>query len=790
MTFQWIGQAVPRRDALGKTTGELKFMSDLSFPDMLWGGILRSQHPHAEIKHINCTAALAIPGVVTVLTHKDVPGLNGYGIAVQDQPVLCGDKVRYMGDAVAVVAAETKEIVEQALGAIEVDYEPLPLVTDPIEAAANRPAFVHTEGNVFRHTHVENGDVDAAFAEAAVVIENTYVTSRQMHGFLETEGGVANIDEEGNITVWCGSHYPHRDQLQIARSLAYPMEKIRVVSTAVGGGFGGKDEITIQIHLALLALKTGRPVKIHLSREESIVAGWKRHPMIIKLKTAAAKDGTLLANEVTIYSDTGAYASLGGSVLNVAIENSSGAYRVPNVRKNGYCVYTNNGVAGAMRGFGDNQVTFAMESQMDLIARELGMEPLEIRLKNGLRRGDQAALGHTMTQSVGTIKTLQAAGETFAWQEREQWKKDVSKPWIRRGVGIATALKGVGLGRGLPDMGRAVITLDQEGCFTVAVGCPDVGQGNTIAFTQIAAEVLCCDIAQVRTITGDTLLTPDSGTSTASRSIYAAGNAIIVAANLMLDALKNEAGQRSGLDTNKCTHEHEEDFEHAHQEEHEHQKEHKHHEEHENKHEMICQNGTVYSKKNPERAFTYRELAPALIEKQANCITGTFTMPIADKGIEGAPGLPHLVYSAITNVAMVEVNTMTGETQVVKVVSIPDAGRIINRQGLEGQSEGGVLMGMGYALSEDVVMKEGKVLTTNLSTYIMHTSLDAPETETLPVEELEESGPFGAKGIGEAISIAVTPAITNAIMDATGIAMISLPITPEKLLEALEKTIK
>lgn len=754
MSFQWINRSIPRPDAEGKTTGETKFMSDLSLPGMLWGAILRSEQPHALIKSIDCSAAEKLPGVVAVLTHRDVPGLNGYGITVQDQPVLCQDKVRYMGDAVAVVAAETQQQARTALAAIKVEYESLPLVTDPVAAVENKPAKVHGGGNVYRLTRVENGDVEEAFQRASVIEENTYYTSRQMHGFLETEGGVAAIDQEGMITVWCGSHYPHRDQLQIARSLNYPREKIRVIANPVGGGFGGKDEITIQIHLALLTLKTGRPVKIVLSREESIVAGWKRHPMIIKIKTGADCEGRLLANQVTIYADTGAYASLGGSVLNVAVENASGPYRVPNVKKTGYCVYTNNGVAGAMRGFGDNQAAFAMETQMDLLAHRLGLDPMEIRLRNGLKQGDKAALGHTITQSIGTLPTLEAAAKWYGWQQREAWKSQSPRPWIKRGVGLATAVKGVGLGRGLVDISRAVIELDSEGCFTVAVGCPDIGQGNTVAFTQIAAESLCCDLSEVTTVNGDTLLTPDAGSSTASRSVYAAGNAIIDAATKMLELLKAEGARRLGVPPE----------------------------------ELINRHSTLVSSKDPQVACTYKELAPALVNTGAHRVAGSFTVPVPDKGIEGAAGLPHLVYSAVTNVAMVEVNTLTGECEVIKVLSIPDAGRIINRQGLEGQAEGGVLMGMGYALCEDVVMEGGQVMTPNLSTYIMHTTLDAPESEIIPVEELEPSGPFGAKGIGEAISVAVTPAITNAIIDATGISVKSLPVTPEKLLAELRKS--
>jgi xanthine dehydrogenase D subunit len=760
---KWVGARVSRIDAFDKVTGKLKFMSDLSFPDMLWGAVLRSEHPHALIRGIDTSKAEAMEGVVTVMTHRDVPGLNGFGIVIPDQPVLCSDKVRYMGDAIALVAAVSKEKAREALGAISVEYEPLPVVEDPEDAMLESSPKVHDGGNVHHRIKVERGDVDTAFREAEVVVENTYYTPRQMHAFMETESGVAAMDEHGDITVWCGSQHPFRDQLQIARALGMNPKKIHVVSTPAGGAFGGKDEITVQIYLALLALRTGRPVKIVLSREESVVAGMKRHPMKIRMKTAAAADGTLLANEVRVVADTGAYASLGGPVVNLAIEHSCGPYRVPNVRLEGFCVYTNNGLAGAFRGFGANQVTFALETQVDMIAERLGMDKIEFRRKNAVRRGDVAALGHTMTASVGALATLGAASQCELWKRREELKARPSAPYKRRGVGLATELHGCGLGVGLPDYGAATIDLLSDGRFAVGVSCPEIGQGNTTAFAQMAADSLGCSLEDIVVVSGDSRHTLDCGTSTASRSVYTGGNAIRCAAAKIRDQLADIASEAlrvpkdaiafgpGGVEASSCS-----------------------------DRDAVSSGG--------RGRLSFSEIA-RMAEGQGKKVRadGHFIWPVADRGLEGYFGLPHLIYSYITQLALVEVNTLTGEVEVLRAVSIPNPGKAINPAGIEAQSEGGVVMGMGYALMEDTIIERGITKTPNFSTYIIPTSMDAPDIETVIVEEPEPSGPFGAKGIGEAVCVPITPAITNAIHDATGIWVTHIPATPERVYTALKK---
>ncbi len=751
---EWVGADVIRIDAKDKVRGVLKYMSDLSFPNMIYGAVLRSKHPHALIKKINTKRAKELDGVVTVLTHEDVPGLNGFGIAIPDQPVLCSDKVRYMGDAIALVGAESKEIAERALELIEVEYQPLPVVCDPEQAMLSSSPKVHETGNLHNHVKIERGNVEAAFKEAQVVVENTYFTPRQMHAFLEPESGVAAIDEDKNITIWCGGQHPYRDQLQVARALGMNPRKIRIVNTPTGGAFGGKDEITVQIHLALLVLHTGRPAKIVLSREESVIAGMKRHPMRIHMKTAAAADGTILANEARVVSDTGAYASLGGPVIGFAIEHSCGAYRVENVKLEGFCVYTNNGVAGAFRGFGANQVTFAVETQLDMIAEKLGMDKLEIRKRNALRSGDIAALGHQMEASVGLLRTLEAAENSRLWQLKEEFKAKPSAPHKKRGIGIACSFQGCGLGKGLPDYGAASVELLPNGQFAIGVSCPEIGQGNTTAFAQMAADYIRCSVDDIVVLSGDTGHTLDSGTSTASRSIYTGGNALKHAVQNLHNAISPIAAEIL------CVPEDDISFGH----------------------------GKIVSKSCPDKILSFKDIAEYITARGLSIKSeGHFIWPVSETELEGYVGIPHLLYSYITQIALVEVNTLTGETEVIEAVSVPDPGKAINPQGVEGQSEGGVVMGMGYALTEDTIIKEGMTLTRNFSTYILPTSLDMPcKIETIIAEELEPSGPFGAKGIGEAVCVPISPAITNAIHDAVKVWIKQIPATPERVYTALK----
>ncbi len=752
---RWIGKKIKQVLSEEKVKGELKFPSDIYFENMIWGKVLRSKYPHALIKKIDTSKAEKYPGVVKVLTYKDIPGLNGFGIVVQDQPVLCFNKVRYVGDAIALVAVETKEIAEKALELIEVEYEPLPVVDDPLKAIEESSPKVHESGNIHLHTVIKKGDIEKGFKEADLIIENEYRTGRQEHAYLEPENGVAFYDEEEDtITVICGGQYPFRDQIQIARVLAFDPRKIRVINEPMGGGFGGKDEITTQIHLALLAYHTKRPVKMEISREESIVFSWKRHPMILKYKTGVKKDGTLIANEVYIYADTGSYASLGGPVVNLAIEHSCGPYRVPNTHIEGFCIYTNNGVSGAFRGFGVNQVTFAMESQMDEIAKKLQIDPVELRRKNILKRGDLTGIGSVIETSIGINNILDEIEKHPIYKEREKIKL-ISKKYKKLGVGIAISYQGTGLGVGLPDYGAAIIEMRRDGGFNIYTGSVEIGQGTKTTLRIIALESLKVkDENKVFIITGDTSISPDSGTTTASGATHRSGRAIKIASEKILKILKREVSEIFNISENN----------------------------------IYVEEETFYDKDGRE-LINYEKLGEILYEKRRlPKAEGHFNFPTSKTKIEGAFGLPHYIFSFSGSIALVEVNTLTGKVNLVKGVNLIDGGRVINKIGFEGQSEGGLVMGMGYALMEDVIIKNGEFLTKNYSTYLIPTSLDAPpDIETIPIESIEELGPYGSKGIGETTMVPIAPAITNAIFDATKVRIKQIPATPERVFFKLRK---
>ncbi len=750
--LRWVGKPVTRKDGAGKVTGETNFFSDMSLPNMLFAKAVRSKHPHALIKRINTEKAEAVPGIVTVLTYQDVPGLNGFGIVVPDQPVLCHDKVRYLGDAVALIAAENLEAAESAAELVEVDYEPLPVVSDPTDAMKPEAPRVHEGGNIQKHERVRVGDVENAFRDAAVVVENTYRTGRQMHMFLEIEAGIGMLDDEGKIVLYVGGQSPYRDQLQVSRALGIKPERIRVVSTPVGGAFGGKEENTVQIHLALLAMKTKRPVKMVWTREESGVTGMKRHPMIVTTKTAADEDGRLVANQVRIVSDTGAYASLGPTVLDVAVENSCGPYRIPNIDIEAYSVYTNNGVAGAFRGFGAPQVNFALESNMDMIAEKLGIDRLEIRKRNVLREGDVGPFGYKLLGSVGIYETLLKAEGSDIWRNRERYKSTPSAPWCKRGVAVSTGVKGFGFGA-LPDFGAASIQITPAGKFVVGVSCPEIGQGATTAYSQIAAEALHADIGDVYIASADSQLAPDTGTSSASMALVRGGNAILAAASKMNEILITTAAKILGAP----------------------------------KDELTFQESKIVSKKN-RKAVTCAEIARYLHQAggETKVIAG-FNVPRVDKPVKGSLEIPHWSYMYASAVALVEVNTLTGETKALKFFLSTDSGRIINPQSYTGQCEGAIVQGLGFALTEETQIENGIVKTNNFTTYIIPSICDIPEIQVDPVETYEKIGPFGAKGLGEIGIIPVGSAVANAVYDATGARVHTLPATPERVYRAIKE---
>lgn len=756
--LKWVGKRVKRIDGPEKVTGEQKYKTDLKFPNMVWGKVLRAKYPFAKIKSIDIAKALEHPEVICVLTHKDIPGFNGFGIVTPDQPVLCEDVVRCLGDAVALVAAETEEAAEEILELIHVDYDPLEAVTDPESAMVQGAPQLHPDGNIHSHITIQNGDIEKGFEEADYIFENTFYSPRQMHAFLETEGGWGVLEQDGSLSIHCPSQYGHRDKLQIARSLALNPERIHIYSSPNGGGFGGKDEITVQIYLALLAMNTGgRPVKLHLSREESVAAGIKRHPFKVTVKTGAKKDGTLIAHKLRAVADTGAYASLGGAVVALAIEHGAGPYKIPNVDMEGFCVFTNNGIAGAFRGFGVNQVCVGIETHIDMLAEKTGLDPIEIRKKNAYCQGEKSSIGHVVTSSVGTVETLEKAEQSELWKNRDVYKAQASEPWKKRGVAVATSFHAIGMGLGTPDYGAATIELLEDGRFKVAVAIEEIGTGNGTVYAQVAAELLKCDIEDIDVIQGDTTEALDSGTISASRSTYTGGRAIATAAPKMIGLMAEAAAEILQVSADQ----------------------------------IELSENKLHVAGEEKRAVNYKAIYEHLYEKhQPMVVEGHFYLPREKEELKNSGGAPHHFYGYMTHVVMVEVDTLTGETEVLRVVAIPDCGKVLNPQGLEGQCEGGAVMGIGYTLYEDVLMENGYNKTKSFTDYVIPTIRETPVIETIPVESNEKSGPFGAKGIAEVVMIPIIPAIMAAIYDATGARIYQLPATPERVYQAMQATKK
>lgn len=739
-----VGRFLPRPDAVEKVTGRALYAADLYFDGMLYAKVLRSEYPHARLVKMDTSKAKALPGVAAVLTAEDIPGERNHGLARPDWPVLAYDKVRYLGDAMAIVAAETEEIAQEALELIEVEYEPLPIVSSPEEALEPGARPIHEGGNVLEHIKVRKGDVEQGFTQADLIVENNYYTPRGDHCFLEPEAGVATIDEDV-ITVYVGSQIPFADRRQIAASLAIPEEKVRVIQTRVGGAFGGKEDISVQIHVALLAHLTGRPVKLVWSRQESMIAHPKRHQTSIWMKTGATREGRVLAVEARILGDSGAYASLGPYVMTRAATHATGPYEVPHVKIDCYAMYTNNPPAGAYRGFGVPQTNFAAESQMDILARELGLDPLELRRRNALRVGSVTATGQVLRESVGLVRTIDKVARAI-----EGWSVwvEAAPKGKRRGWGVACAYKNVGLGGSAPDSAGATVEVLEDGRVEVRAGAAEVGQGIVTVLAQVVAEELGLSHEKVNVLVADTDLTLDSGPTTASRQSFITGNAARLAAQEVKRTLAGLVGEALSVLADS----------------------------------LIFKRERIQAEDG--RSLTLWE-AIRLAKKKGKSLSASSIYTAPRTVNLGEKGDAHFAYGYATQAAQVEVDITTGEVKVVRVVAAHDVGRAINPLAIEGQLEGGVLMGLGFALMEDFTMKEGVPQKTTLTKYRIPTAKEVPEIMPIIVEEEASEGPYGAKGVGEITSIPTTPAIINAIYDGVGVRMRRLPATPERILAAL-----
>ena len=757
--LQVVNASLPKVDGVSLVTGSARYVDDFTMPGMLYAKILTSPHPHARIASINTERAKALPGVRAVLTYKDLKPIR-HTKAGQSYPepspydrVILDNKLRFIGDRVAVVAAETLRIAEGALQLIEVEYEVLPAVLDLEEAMKPGAPIIHDEKdasgiydasrNLAACKAVGYGDVEQGFREADLIVENTYRTQRQKHCALETHGSVAYLDEQGRLVVITSTQVPFHTRRQLAYMLEMPMSQIRVIKPRIGGGFGNKQGTFMEDLVSVLALRTRRPVKLIFDRAEEFHQGYMRHPAIVRLKTGVKKDGAIVAQKMDVLADTGAYGDHALSLPTSAGRKILPIYPAAHVQFECHTVYTNLPVCGAFRGYGATKGTFAVESQMDEIARALNIDPLELRLKNCIKQGDvdrlAAAFGEKIPRvmhTCGLTECVQRGAEAIGWREKH------GKPGggvVKRGVGMACSMQGSGIAG--VDWGGATLKLNDDGTFALFVGATDLGTGSDTVLVQIAAEALGVPPEDISILSSDTDLTPFDVGAYASSTTYVSGGAVKKAADQMVTALLDLAAGMLGEKPETLT----------------------------------CCNRQITAQNGKSASLREVALCAVYEVKEQLTITASNTSHISPPPFAAS-------------FAEVEVDTETGQVQVVKLITAVDCGVAINPQLAEGQVEGAVTQGMGYALFEEMVFDDqGRLLNPNFADYKLFNAFDMPQLETILVETYEESGPYGAKSIGEVPINCPAPAIANAIYDAVGIRLCDLPLTAEKVLAALKK---
>jgi xanthine dehydrogenase molybdenum-binding subunit len=741
-----VGRLQIRPEAVAKVNGKALYTDDLLFEGMCHGRVKRAGIAHGILRTLDVEKARQLPGVLAVLTAADIPGEHNHGLVIHDWPTMVGigERVRYVGDAVAIVAAETREIATQAIDLIEASYEVLPVLSDPIQAANPAADQLHPNGNLLKHIKVRKGDLEQGFSESDVILEHTFHTAITDHLFIEPECSIARLTPEGRMEIYVGSQIPYSDRSQVAKVLGWPEDRVRVIGMLIGGGFGGKEDITGQIHAALLVCATGKPVKILFDRHESLLVHPKRHATQIRVKMGARQDGTLTAVETELYGDTGAYASLGEKVMTRATTHSAGPYVVPHVRADCYAMYTNNPPAGAFRGFGVTQSAFAVESMMDMLAERLDLDPVHIRRMNALSVGSTTNTGQVLRESVGLVECIDRVME-------EVHKISDDSPFTARVVaenpkriqawGLGVGYKNTGLGGGAPDKAGAEVELFTDGMVEVRTSSAEIGQGLVTVLQMIVAEELALPPNQVRVLLSDTDLTPDGGPTTASRQTYVTGNAARGAAQALRQAITSTIAEKFDFPPEQIRFV-----------------------------EGLAQVNGHAIPLGEVVADMQREGRPpkALYEYWAPA-----TKPL------GQGGDMHFAFSFGAQAAQVEVNAHTGEVKVLRIVAATDVGSAINPLGLQGQVEGGVIMGLGNALIEHFIVHEGKVITDRMSRYRIPSIIHTPEITSIIVEHPTAEGPYGAKGIGEIVSIPTTPAITNAIYNAVKVRIDRLPVDQE-----------
>lgn len=748
-----VHQPLPRHDQAEKIAGTTRFAGDLAFAGMLHACVVRSQVPSATITRRDGDDARRVPGVVAVLFGEDVPNneirvdVPGQTVAIgalrASMQVLATDRVRFHGEPVALVIAETEDALAVARELVTIEFDDLPVVSDPEQALAAGAFQVHDGGNLLAEWRIDRGDVDSAFDRADVVVEDEYRTQFVDHAYLEPEAGVGWLDDDGVLTLRVATqvveHY--RD---VAKILGVPDSKVRVIAPYVGGGFGGKEDMTVEPYVALAVWHTRRPVRMQWTRNESLLARAKRHRNVMRYRTAASADGTLLAQDIDILSDAGAYAYLSALVLLYSTVHACGPYRVGDVRIRARTAYTNNPPTSAFRGFGGMQMVLGYESQMDEVARRLEIDPGEIRKRNALARGDRLPVGQELITEVQLAQTIDAV------RERAGGKPAPAGPRKRTGRAIASNMQSYGRLVWLNDSAAAWVGFQMDGSATVRCGVPDIGGGQASSLAQIASEILAVDIDRISVHFGDSALTPLAGTTTATRQLLMSGNAIYEAATMLRDGMLGAVGDETGqaFDSLRMTPQ------------------------------GVLGPGVTMPLVDVLQLCRRRSVPIEAL--------GTHFGPKGrevTRDLEGGRIFPDFTFG--THLADVEVDIDTGEVEILRYIAAHDVGRAINPLSVAGQISGAAVQGIGQVLLEEVVMQDGVNLTPGLFQYLIPTATDVPDIETLILESGEGLGPFGARGIGEPPIGPPLGAIPAAIADAIGVRPTTLPITPERVLSCI-----
>ena len=746
-TSKTVGEGLPRNDVLYKVRGQARYAANIPMVDALHCRFVRSDYPHARILNVDVSKARDVPGVQAILTAADIPPDRLLiGTLTEDTPILAKDKVRHAGEPVVAIAAESLEAAEQACLLVEVEYEPLEPVVSPTQALDPDAPQIDAKGNVIADLRHELGDIDAGFREADVTLERTFEIDSMDHCFLEPPSGLAFVDPEGVLTVMVCTQYPHYHHKQVARVTGLPMEKVRVIQTVVGGAFGGKMDNTVECAISLLTLKTGRPVRMIFTREEVFTATTKRHAMEIRLKLGATSDGRLTALESEYLSDGGAYRSYSTIVAGRCIIHTGMPYRIPNMRTHYVVTFTNHPPSGAMRSFGIVKAAFALESLMNEISDELGMSPFEIRRINALVDDDKLSTGQVLWD-VGYIKSLDALEPIYEERKRELAACQGER---KRGLGIASLGYGIGYsGVRNPSTARMRVTVD--GKVTATCGTPDIGTGSDMSLAQIAAQASGVGLHRINVLSGDSTKTDDSGPTSASRTTYFSGNAALICGEDFKSQFEAAVGRALGIPAER----------------------------------VRLENDQITARND---ILTFENACDLIADEIDDiCGYGKFD-PEIEADILTFKGNPYATYTFATHLVETEVDEELGKVEVVRCWAAHDAGTIVNPVGTEGQIEGGVVMGIGQAIWEKVVRKDGVILNPHYRDYLLPGAKDVPfEIASIFVDNKDRTGPYGAKGVAEVSLIPIPAAIAAAIADAVGIRPDRLPMDAEYIWRLIEE---